>query len=252
MNFRFDFFEMRENDRKFTWSATSMECPECHGTHIRKNGHRQHKQNYICVRCGRQFLEHYESRGYSDDVKQLCLKMYLNGMGIRGISRVTEIAHVTILNWIQQSGAQVPDSYDPKQIPQVGELDELETFVGTKQNKLWIWTVVAHFQPGILGWVVGDHSAETFRPLWEMVAFWRCYFWVSDGNPVYPGFIPAGDQIVSKTYMTRVEGENTRLRHYLARLHRQTLCYSKSVEMLKHSIRLLIHYLKFRDVPIPA
>jgi hypothetical protein len=27
-------------------------------------------------------------------------------------------------------------------------------------------------------------------------------------------------------YMTRVEGENTRLRHYLARLHRKTLCYS--------------------------
>jgi hypothetical protein len=29
--------------------------------------------------------------------------------------------------------------------------------------------------------------------------------------------------------MTRVEGENTRLRHYLARLHRKTLCYSKIV-----------------------
>ncbi len=50
----------------------------------------------------------------------------------------------------------------------------------------------------------------------------------------------------------RVEGENTRLRHYLARLHRKTLCYSKSREMLRHSIRLLIHYLKFGDVPVPA
>ncbi len=49
--------------------------------------------------------------------------------------------------------------------------------------------------------------------------------------------------------MTRVEGENTRLRHYLARLHRKTLCYSKSIEMLKYSIRLLLHYLKFKTVP---
>jgi squalene cyclase len=48
------------------------------------------------------------------------------------------------------------------------------------------------------------------------------------------------------TYMTRVEGENTRLRHYLARLHRETLCYSKSIEMLKYSIRLLLNYLKFK------
>jgi IS1 transposase len=54
-------------------------------------------------------------------------------------------------------------------------------------------------------------------------------------------FIPDGDRIISKTYMTRVEGENTRLRHDLARLHRQTLCYSKCEEMLKHSIKLLIH-----------
>jgi IS1 family transposase len=64
-------------------------------------------------------------------------------------------------------------------------------------------------------------------------------------------FIPDGDQIVSKTYRTRVEGENTRLRHYLARLHRQTLCYSKWVKMLENSLPLLIHYLKFKDVPVP-
>jgi insertion element IS1 protein InsB len=60
------------------------------------------------------------------------------------------------------------------------------------------------------------------------------------------------DQIICKTYMTRVEGENTRLRHYLARLHRKTLCYSKSKEMLGHSVKLLIHYLKFWDVPVPV
>ncbi|MFE1745720.1 IS1 family transposase, partial [Coleofasciculus sp. H7-2] len=31
----------------------------------------------------------------------------------------------------------------------------------------------------------------------------------------------------------------------------KTLCYSKSEQMLRHSIRLLIHYLRFGDVPIP-
>ena len=99
---------------------------------------------------------------------------------------------------------------------------------------------------------MGDRSAETFAPLWAIVSLWNCFFYVSDGYAVYPQFIPDGDQIVSKTYMTRVEGENTRLRHYLARLTRKTLCYSKSVDMLKHSIRLLLHYLKFSDVPVPA
>jgi insertion element IS1 protein InsB len=45
--------------------------------------------------------------------------------------------------------------------------------------------------------------------------------------------------------MTRVEGENTTLRHYLARLHRETLCHPKSLVFVEYSIRLLLHYLRF-------
>ncbi|WP_317107416.1 IS1 family transposase [Chroococcidiopsis sp. SAG 2025] len=217
-----------------------MQCPECQSTHIRKNGIKRGKQNHICVDCGRQFIEHYETcRGYSDEVKRECLKMYVNGIGFRGIERVKGVHHTTIIHWLKQVGNNLPDADAP------------ETFVGGKKNKIWLWTAVDHFTSGILGWALGDHSAETFAPLWAIVAQWRCYFYVTDGWSVYPGFIPDGDQIVSKTYMTRVESENTRLRHYLARLHRKTLCYSKSEEMLKYSIRLLLHYLKFWNVPVP-
>ena len=85
--------------------------------------------------------------------------------------------------------------------------------------------------------------------MWQSLSFWQSYFWVTDGNPVYPIFTPNRDQIVSKT---KVEQENTRSRYDLARLHRKTLYYSKSVEMLEHSIRLLIHYLKFKDLTVPC
>lgn len=73
---------------------------------------------------------------------------------------------------------------------------------------------------------------------------------MTDGWKVYPMCIQPEDHLVSKTYMTRVEGENTRLRHYLARLQRQTLCYSKSLLLLKYSLRLLLHYLRFGTVHI--
>jgi insertion element IS1 protein InsB len=77
------------------------------------------------------------------------------------------------------------------------------------------------------------------------------FFYVTDGYAVYPQFIDEFNHIVSKPSMTRVEGENTRLRHYLSRLNRKTLCYSKSVEMLIISIRLLRYYLKHRTIPLP-
>ncbi len=71
-----------------------------------------------------------------------------------------------------------------------------------KKEKIWLWTAVNHFKKGILGWVLGDHSAETFKPLWEKVKKWDCYFYVTDGWKVYPKFIPDGYQIISKTYLT--------------------------------------------------
>ena len=124
------------------------------------------------------------------------------------------------------------------------------SLLSVKKNKIWIWTTVNKSSSGILAWVIGDRSSQTFLPLWKQIKAWNSFWYVTDGYPVYRCFINDIDHLISKTYMTRVEGENTRVRHYLARLHRRTLCYSKSIEMLKFSLKLLLHYLKYKTVPI--
>ncbi len=88
----------------------AMQCPECQSGHIRKNGkNRQGKQNYICADCHRQFIDSYEAhRGYSDDFKRECLKMYVNGMGFRGIQRVKEVHHTTVINWVSPTWRAAP------------------------------------------------------------------------------------------------------------------------------------------------
>ena len=112
-----------------------MNCPECNSTHIRKNGIKKGKQNHICVHCHRQFITQYENRkGYSNEVKRECLKMYVNGMGFRAIQRVKGVHHTTIIHWVKQVGELLPDTYDPETVPEVGELDELETFIGSKKT----------------------------------------------------------------------------------------------------------------------
>lgn len=113
-----------------------MQCPECGGTHIRKNGKKKGKQNHICVHCGRQFIDHYDPpRGYSDEVKRECLTMYVNQSGFRAIERVKGVHHTTVITWVKQVGELLPDAYDPETVPEVGELDELQTFVGAKKTK---------------------------------------------------------------------------------------------------------------------
>jgi IS1 family transposase len=106
------------------------------------------------------------------------------------------------------------------------DLDELQTFVGNKRHKIWIWTAVAHWRSGILAWVVGDAVRKRLSSCGALSRESQSFWYVSDGYPVDPVFIADDSHLIRKTYMTRVEGENTRLRHYLARLHRKTLCYS--------------------------
>ncbi|MGC1395219.1 MAG: hypothetical protein WA828_13140 [Coleofasciculaceae cyanobacterium] len=36
----------------------------------------------------------------------MCIKMYFNGMGLRGIERVTDIHHTTVMPWMRAAGHQ--------------------------------------------------------------------------------------------------------------------------------------------------
>ncbi len=76
------------------------------------------------------------------------------------------------------------------------------TFVGCKKTKFGCGQQQTILNQLLKGWVIGDRSAKIFRPLWDLVQKWQCYFYVTDGWKVYPGFIRSGDQIICKTYMT--------------------------------------------------
>ena len=67
--------------------------------------------------------------------------MYLNGMGFRGIERVTEIHHTTIIDWVREAAAQLTEDEEAEPT-EIAELDELQTFVGSRKQKVWIWTAL--------------------------------------------------------------------------------------------------------------
>ena len=109
-------------------------CPDCHTGHVTKNGfNRQRKQQYLCHDCGRQFITDYNSHlGYSDEFRRECLRMYVNGSGFRAIERVKKVHHTTVMHWVKQVGELLPNAYEPEQTPDVGEFDELQTYIGSK------------------------------------------------------------------------------------------------------------------------
>ena len=98
--------QLKEAGTAFQSQAT--QCPYCQSKQTHKNGHRKQKQNYRCQQCDRQFVEFSSPRGYSPEMRDRCLALHTNGMGVRAIGRKTGVCHNTVINWIRQSNSLQP------------------------------------------------------------------------------------------------------------------------------------------------
>ena len=88
--------------------------------------------------------------------------------------------------------------------------------------------------------MLGSRGINTCRKLWQLIENKHIALIASDYWKAYQKVIPKEKHIQSKAEIDTVEGYNSLLRHYLARLRRKTKCYSKSKKMLEISIKLLI------------
>ena len=95
----------------------------------------------------------------------------------------------------------------------------------------------------VLGFACGRRTIQTGKVLWEQIKHLPAMGDGTDLLKAYENLIPHAKHYMGKTFPTQIESLNCRLRHYLARLHRRTLCYSKSKTMLEVSLKLLIHKL---------
>ena len=102
------------------------------------------------------------------------------------------------------------------------------------------------YEHRFIDFVLGNRGFATGNQLWKSLQEKCIGYVMTDHWKVYWQMIPADKLIQSKKETYTVEGYNTRLRHYLARLKRKTLCYSKSWLMLQYSIHLLMLKLSYR------
>lgn len=94
----------------------------------------------------------------------------------------------------------------------------------------------------ILAWAVDTERTESvLQHLVDQAP--QAAFYFSDLFALYrrlvyaPGlYTPMPDK--SQTY--RVEGDNAELRHYLARLARQSRCFSRCIDALRRAVRLFV------------
>ena len=60
--------------------------------------------------------------------------MYLNGMGLRAVERITKVSDTTISNWVRQERENLSNAPELDTVPGVGEVDELLAFCRFKKK----------------------------------------------------------------------------------------------------------------------
>lgn len=109
-----------------------------------------------------------------------------------------------------------------------------------KKNYCWIWIAVDRYGKRFINCVLGDRSTATGQQLWDAINGIDINKAATDHWSPYEKFVPKNLHVQSKAETFTVEGYNSLFRHFLARMRRKSKCYSKSLEMLKYSVILLM------------
>jgi predicted CXXCH cytochrome family protein len=83
-----------------------IKCPHCHSPTISRNGKKSNgKQNFLCTKCGRQFISGHEitCQGCHSWIVNLVKIMLVRGIGIRDISAVLRISITKVLKVLKSA-----------------------------------------------------------------------------------------------------------------------------------------------------
>ena len=217
-----------------------MHCPKCYSTNFVKAGFSFGKQRHKCKDCNYYFSVQCKSTKKPDEVKEMAIKMYLEGLGFHAIGRLLGISYgTTVYQWVEQLGQKHQIKPDDKEQIDIVELDEIHSYTGHKKNHCWTWITIDRHTKQVLGFVCGRRDSKTFEKLYDNINPNNIKLFCSDYWKSYAEVIPNHKHLQSKAQTFTIEGYNSLIRHYLARFKRKTKCYSKSVQMIKSSLNLL-------------
>ena len=113
-------------------------CPHCHSQErqVKVGRNRSGSQRYLCRWCSRKYTPERKQQGYPEAMRRQAIQMYVDGMNFRRIGRTLKVTHRTVINWVNAYADSLPDAPPvPADVIEVGELDELFTFIGSKKTR---------------------------------------------------------------------------------------------------------------------
>jgi IS1 family transposase len=151
----------------------------------------------------------------------------------------------------QKKAAALPPLSSTLQAPAPGatpvlELDELWSFVRSKEEPAWVWVALDRTTRQVVAYGLGARSEESCRYLWEHVpAPWRAATCYTDFWEAYQTVLPNVQHIATGKgtgETAHVERFNHTLRQRLGALVRKTLSFSKCDFLHDARLKLFLHH----------
>ena len=125
------------------------------------------------------------------------------------------------------------------------ELDEMWSFVQSKQQPRWLWQAVDHATGEVLAYVLNTREDKAFLELTALLQPFGIQHFYTDGWGTYKRHLDEEQHTIGKRYTQMIERKHLTYRTRIKRLVRKTICFSKSELMHDTVVGLFINRFEF-------
>jgi insertion element IS1 protein InsB len=214
-----------------------MECKYCKGK-CQKAGLQQNgRQKYYCTICKKYQQMQYSYNACCAGVVKMIPALVCEAVGIRSIGRLLKIAANTVMKKILQAAAAIAKPPVPLHRPYF-EMDEVRTYIKRKENQYWIVYAICPETKTVIDFTVGKRNKRTLRMVVNTLLLSGVQTIKTDKLNIYQTLIPPERHTCTAYCTNHIERNNLNLRTHLKRLSRRTICFSKSIAMLRACLAL--------------
>jgi insertion element IS1 protein InsB len=216
-----------------------MKCKYCSDVCKKSGKQLSGKQKYQCVACKKYQQCNYTYHAYEKEINESIIKHVKRGNGIRDIAYLLDISAVTVIDRIRIIASTLESTYASGK-GCVYEMDELRTFSGYKKNDQWLIYAINKGTREVVDLFIGRRNKENIKIIVDKVLTYFPRKIYTDGLNIYPSLIDKTIHRPGRYVTNRIERKNLTFRTHLKRLTRNTLCFSKKVDMLAACVKIYL------------
>lgn len=110
-------------------------CPKCHQNErqVKDGRTAAGSQRYRCRLCKCRYTPDPKERGYDEEIRLQALQLFLEGVSLRQVSRILEVNHQSVANWVNGYANHLPPNL-PESILETAMLDGIYPWKSPTKN----------------------------------------------------------------------------------------------------------------------